>query len=136
MPREGRKKSKTGVYHIMLRGINRQTIFEDDEDRFKFLETLRKYKDISQYRLYSYCLMDYHVHLLLRETEESISEAIKRISSSYVYWYNLKYERIVHLFQDRFKSERVENTFYFLTVLRYKSPKSTESRVGQKCIGM
>jgi putative transposase len=119
MAREERKKSRSGVYHIMLRGINRQAIFEDDEDKLKFLETLKKYKDISQYQLYSYCLMDNHVHLLIREMEETISEAIKRISSSYVYWYNYKYERIGHLFQERFKSERVESTSYFLTVLRY-----------------
>jgi putative transposase len=119
MVREERKKSRSGVYHIMLRGINRQTIFEDDEDKLKFLETLKKYKAISQFQLYSYCLMDNHVHLLIREMEETIAEAIKRISSSYVYWYNFKYERIGHLFQERFKSERVESRSYFITVLRY-----------------
>jgi putative transposase len=119
MPREARKKSSSGIYHVMLRGINRQTIFEDDEDKERFLETLKKYKDISKYQLYSYCLMDNHVHLLLREAEETISEAIKRISSSYVYWYNMKYERCGHLFQERFKSENVDSTTYFLTVLRY-----------------
>ena len=119
MPRNARKKSRSGVYHIMLRGVNRQTIFEDEEDKTKFLETLKRYKDISKYHLYSYCLMDNHVHLLVRESEETISEAIKRISSSYVYWYNLKYERCGHLFQARFRSENVETRTYFLTVLRY-----------------
>ncbi|NMD72658.1 transposase, partial [Bacillus sp. DNRA2] len=101
MPRKARKRSSSGVYHIMLRGINRQTIFEDDEDRRKFLETLKKYRDISKYELYGYCLMDNHVHLLMKESEETISDAIKRISSSYVHWYNMKYERCGHLFQDR-----------------------------------
>jgi putative transposase len=119
MPREARKKSSSGIYHIMLRGINRQIIFEDEEDKTRFLETLKKYKDISKYQLYGYCLMDNHIHLLLKESDETISEAIKRISSSYVYWYNTKYERCGHLFQARFKSENVENTAYFLTVLRY-----------------
>ncbi|WNF36660.1 transposase [Bacillaceae bacterium IKA-2] len=119
MPRKARKKSSSGIYHIMLRGINRQLIFEDDEDKSRFLETLKKYKEISKYQLYSYCLMDNHIHLLLKESEEGVSEIIKRISSSYVYWYNLKYERCGHLFQDRFKSENVENSAYFLTVLRY-----------------
>nr|WP_311774044.1 transposase [Metabacillus sp. KUDC1714] len=103
----------------MLRGINRQTIFEDDEDKIKFLVTLKKYKEISKFQLYSYCLMDNHIHLLLKESGETISESIKRISSSYVYWYNNKYERCGLLFQERFKSENVENILYFLTVLRY-----------------
>lgn len=119
MPRKARKRSSSGVYHIMWRGINRQTIFEDDEDRRKFLETLKKYRDISQYELYGYCLMDNHVHLLMRESEETISSVIKRISSSYVYWYNMKYERCGHLFQERFKSESVEDCNYFKIVLRY-----------------
>jgi len=103
----------------MLRGINRQTIFEDDEDRIKFLETLEKYKEISKFELYGYCLMDNHIHMLVKETEESISDVIKRVSSSYVHWYNMKYERVGHLFQERFKSENVETTLSFLRVLRY-----------------
>lgn len=119
MPREARKKSSSGIYHIMLRGINRQTIFEDDEDKSRFLETIIKYKDVSKYQIFSYCLMDNHVHLLLKESEEGISDSIKRISSSYVYWYNTKYQRMGHLFQGRYKSENVENRAYFLTVLRY-----------------
>ena len=63
--------------------------------------------------------MNNHIHLLMRETREPISQAIKRISSSYVHWYNLKYKRCGHLFQERFKSEVVETDAYFLTVLRY-----------------
>lgn len=119
MPRRARKMSESGIFHIMLRGINRQTIFEDDEDRQRFLETIRHYKTVSKYEIYSYCLMDNHVHLLIREKEEPISTAIKRISSSYVYWYNRKYERCGHLFQERFKSETVDNEGQLLTVLRY-----------------
>ncbi|WP_058309141.1 transposase [Gracilibacillus massiliensis] len=119
MPRKARTKSSTGVYHIILRGINKQTIFEDEEDKRKFIKTLAKYKEISGFELYGYCLMDNHVHLLLKEIRESLATILKRISSSYVYWYNEKYERIGHLFQDRYKSENVENDTYFLTVLRY-----------------
>jgi putative transposase len=119
MPRKAREKSSSDTYHIMLRGINKQTIFEDDEDKTRFLNTLKRYKEISKYQLYGYCLMDNHIHLLIKECEEPISESIKRISSSYVYWYNMKYERCGHLFQERFKSENVESAVYFLTVLRY-----------------
>jgi len=119
MPRKAREKSSSGIYHIMLRGVNKQTIFEDDEDRQKFLDILNKYKAISEYKLYSYCLMDNHVHLLLREREETISQAMKRIGSSYVYWYNTKYNRCGHLFQERYKSEIVESATSFIIVLRY-----------------
>ena len=119
MPRKARERSRSGIYHIMLRGINQQTIFEDKEDKRRFIQTLAKFKKVSQYELYGYCIMDNHVHLLLKETEETISLTIKRISSSYVYWYNDKYARCGHLFQERFKSERVEDSKYFLIALRY-----------------
>jgi putative transposase len=117
--RTARKTSETGIYHVILRGINRQDIFEDDKDRARFLETIRNYKDLSKYEIYAYCLMTNHVHLLIKETEEPIGKSIKRICGSYVYWYNCRYERIGHLFQKRFKSEIIEDDKYFLTVLRY-----------------
>ena len=103
----------------MRRGINKQVIFEDEEDNFKFLETLKKYKAISGYKIFAYCIMSNHVHLLLKVEKEDIDLIIKRIASSYVYWYNWKYKRNGHLFQDRFKSEAVEDDSYFLTVVRY-----------------
>jgi REP element-mobilizing transposase RayT/uncharacterized protein YerC len=119
MPRQARERSRSGIYHLILRGINKQNIFEENEDRQKFIETLGYYKRISNYMLYGYCLMDNHIHLLIRENEESISQVLKRISSSYVYWYNQKYERCGHLFQERFKSEVVETDAYFQVALRY-----------------
>lgn len=119
MPRTAREKSSTGIYHIIMRGINRQSIFEDAEDNLRFLQTLFKYKEISGYWIFAYCLMGNHVHLLLKVGLEPLEQIMRRLCGSYVYWYNWKYERIGYLFQDRFKSESVEDDRYFLTVLRY-----------------
>ncbi|MEG9295848.1 transposase [Mangrovibacillus sp. Mu-81] len=119
MARKARKKSKSGIYHVMMRGINKQLIFEDEGDKRKYLELLVKCKTKSEFKLFAFCLMDNHVHLLIKESEVPISDIIKRISSSYVYWFNKKYDRCGHLFQERFKSENVEARAYFLTVLRY-----------------
>ena len=119
MPRQARKPSSTGIYHIMLRGINRQQIFEDIEDRERFIETLFNYKEVCGYSIYAYCLMGNHIHILIKEGQESLNQVFKRIAGSYVYWYNWKYHRCGHLFQDRFKSEPVEDNGYLLTVLRY-----------------
>jgi REP element-mobilizing transposase RayT len=103
----------------MLRGINQQSIFENEEDYEKFLDILGKAKKDAGYELYAYCLMGNHVHLLIKEGQEDISAIMKRIGTSYVYWYNWQYNRKGHLFQDRFKSEAVEQDSYLLTVLRY-----------------
>jgi putative transposase len=119
MPRTARKKSCSGIYHILMRGINRQTVFEDEEDCIQFLEALQRYKEKSKYEIYAYCLMGNHVHLLLKIGIEPLEQIMRRLCGSYVYWYNNKYQRIGNLFQDRFKSEPVENDQYFQTVLRY-----------------
>ena len=63
MPRTARKISESNIYHVMLRGINRQDIFEDDGDRHYFMTTLRASKEASGFKLYAFCLMSNHVHL-------------------------------------------------------------------------
>ena len=119
MPRRPRKSSNIGMYHVMLRGINQQMIFEDDRDKQYMLDTIKRFQSVSNVAIHSYCLMDNHIHLLVKERDESISRYIQRVSSSFVYWYNHKYERIGHLFQDRFRSESIETMSSFLRVLRY-----------------
>ena len=119
MPRAARTKSETGIYHVMLRGADRRIIFSDDEDCDRFLDTLQKARESSGFKLYAYCLMGNHVHLLIEEEKEPLELIFKRIGASYVYYYNWKYGLHGHLFQDRFLSEPVESDAYFLDVLRY-----------------
>jgi len=119
MPRQARQKSETGIYHVILRGINRQMIFEDDEDNERIIELLKAYKIKCGYRLFAYCLMGNHIHLLLKIENEGLDLVLKRVAGSYAYWFNQKYKRSGHLFQDRFRSEAIENDRYFFAVLRY-----------------
>jgi putative transposase len=103
----------------MVRGINRQSIFVEDRDYSRYIETLGEYKKEIAFELYAYCLMGNHLHLLIKEGNEKIGNTMRRIGVSYAYWYNRQYDRSGHLFQGRFKSEPVEDDTYFLTVLRY-----------------
>ena len=103
----------------MLRGINRQVIFEDDGDRRYFVSVLGECKEVSGFKLHAFCLMPNHVHLLIEPAEESLEIIFKRLGSRYAVWYNRKYQRVGHLFQDRFRSENVETDTYYKTVLRY-----------------
>ena len=119
MPRRARTQSESGIYHVMVRGINRQKIFHDEEDKNTYLDLLNKYKEICGYMIFAYCLMDNHVHLVIKEGKMKLSDVMKRIGVSYVYWYNKKYSRIGHLFQDRYRSERINDDKYLLMVMRY-----------------
>lgn len=129
MARQIREKSQNGIYHVMIRGIDRKDIFIDDSDYKMFLKILKeskliqdeidKERSIQSFRLYSYCLMSNHVHLLIQEIDETLSQIIHRISIRYVMYFNTKYMRIGHLFQNRFKSEPCDDISYFLTLVRY-----------------
>ncbi len=118
MPRNCREnqKSYTGIYHVILRSINQQEIFYDDIDRRKFLkETKEKY----HYDLYAYVLMHNHVHLVIMDKEDKLSKIIQSLAISYALYFNKKYNRIGHVFYNRFKSKYIENLPYLLNVIRY-----------------
>ncbi len=117
----------------MLRGINQQQIFEDSEDYDKFLNIMKDCKAICEFKLFAYCLMRNHIHLLIKECKEPLEQIFKRICGRFVYWYNIKYRRTGHLFQDRFKSEPVDSEKYFFTVLRYIHQNPTKAGIC-KCV--
>lgn len=119
MPRPARQHSESGIYHVMLRGINRELIFRDDEDRERFLNCLAVAKALSDCRILAYCLMSNHMHLVLRTGAEDVGQVVKRFTVRYVGWHNRKYGRVGHLFQDRFKSRPVDDDEYLQTLLRY-----------------
>ena len=119
MPRIARKKSSSNIYHAMVRGINRQNIFEDDDDRLCFMKILDYCREISGFRLYAFALMPNHIHLLIEPAGEPLNIVLTRIETRYAMRYNRKYQRIGYLFQNRYRSEAVETDLYFKTVLRY-----------------
>ena len=119
MPRTARRKSKSGIYHIIIRGANRQELFHGEKDRLRFLETVERYKTETGIRIYGWCLMNNHIHLVLQEGKEDLAITMKRIGVSYVWYYNSKYRTTGHLFQDRYRSENVEGDGYLATVVRY-----------------
>ena len=74
MPRIARKYSKIKVYHITIRGIDKQNIFFEEEDKYKFLEIINRTKEKYNYEIYAYCLMDNHVHLVIYDKEQQLSK--------------------------------------------------------------
>jgi len=119
MPRKSRVISMTGIYHIILRSVNQHIIFEEDSDYQKFLFILSDCKRKYNIDIYAYCLMDNHIHLLLYSPPEELSSFFRSFGARFVFWYNKKYARTGHLFQERFHSEAIESKEYFLTALNY-----------------
>jgi len=119
VPRTARRKSETGIYHVIIRGVNRQPIFHYPNDYEKFLQILKDRQASDKFQIYAYCLMINHVHLLFHEGEKSMSCTFQQINTRYACWYNKKYNRCGHLFQGRYKSSPVNDDSYFLILLRY-----------------
>lgn len=116
MPREARKQSATDLYHIMLRGIDGMDIFREKDDRKMFV-TLLKQQISESFKIYCYCLMSNHIHCLIKS--EKLSFHLHKLAATYAMWFNHKYERRGYLYQDRFKSEPVEDETYFIQCFRY-----------------
>ena len=107
-------------YHIMVRGNQKQITFIEEEDFAKYLDLLRHYKRKYGFKLYGYCLMPNHVHLIL-EVEDGIdlSKIMQGLNQAYTLWFNKKYEKVGHLWQGRYKSMVIQKNKYMLDCLEY-----------------
>lgn len=119
LPRIARTYSDVKVYHITIRGIDKQDIFFDEYDKHKFMSILKETKEKYNNEIYAYCLMDNHVHLVIYDKEQKISKIMQSIEISYAFYFNMKYERTGHLFQNRFFSKKIEDREYLKMVCRY-----------------
>ena len=119
MPRQLRIKGEYNTYHITQRGNEKKDIFLSDEDRLRYLSILNNMKSKYDFIIEAYCLMNNHVHLLIYDNGKDVSQIIKSINISYVYYFNSKYERVGHLFQERFGSEIIKDDKYLLAASAY-----------------
>ena len=119
MPRKPRILSSTGIYHIILRSVNQHIIFEEDSDYQKFLFVLSDCKKKYDIDIYAYCLMDNHIHLMLFASNDKLAGFFQSLGTRFVRWYNNKYSRSGHLFQERFHSSVIQNEKAFLSALIY-----------------
>jgi putative transposase len=105
MPRTARVAPGDTVYHILMRGNKRQSIFKEDDDYHRFLELLLKYKEKLAFKLYHYALMTTHVHLVLDPTSGgNLAEIMKDVNLSYAQYYKGNYKHIGYFWQDRYKT--------------------------------
>ena len=119
MPRKSRIDATGALHHIMVRGIERSNIFRNDDDRDNFLERLKKVLTETNTTCYAWSLIPNHFHLLLQTGSVPVSTIMRRLLTGYALYYNKKYRRHGHLFQNRFKSILCQKDSYFLELVRY-----------------
>ena len=119
MTRAGRKKSEGDVYHVIVRGVGQQILFEDDADRSFFMKALDAAFEKHGLELFAWCLMSNHVHLLVHGPIEIVGKAMRECESGYALYFNRRHERTGVLFQGRYDSVPIEGDQQLLSALRY-----------------
>ena len=119
MTRPLRIEYPDAVYHITSRGNARQNIYNDDEDREKFLSILSLVTERFHWICHSYCLMDNHYHLLVETPIPNLSAGMRQLNGIYTQAFNRHHQRVGHLFQGRFKAIVVEKQAHLLELSRY-----------------
>jgi REP element-mobilizing transposase RayT len=107
------------LHHIIVRGIEGRDIFADDADKERFVDRLSTLLTKGSMKCFAWSLMTNHFHLLLMPTAVSLSETMRRLLTGYAVYFNRKYQRTGHLFQNRYKSILCEEEPYFLELVRY-----------------
>ncbi|MBF0479022.1 MAG: transposase [Candidatus Omnitrophica bacterium] len=120
MSRYGRITKSGLIYHVINRGNNKQVIFAEDEDYLHYLNTIQRYKKKFGFKLFAFCLMTNHVHMLIQVSGGgSISKIMQSITVAHTKRYNFKYQRSGHVWQGRFMSPLVSSDEHMLTIMRY-----------------
>lgn len=119
MARQLRVQFEGAIYHVTVRGVEQRKIFKDDADRNRFLECLELAAGGHGVRVYLFCLMTNHVHLLIETPQGNLSAFMHKLQTAYTVYYNLRHKRAGHLMQGRFGATPVEGDDYLLKLSRY-----------------
>lgn len=119
MSRPIRIEYPDALYHVTARGDRSEDIFEDDADRYAFLNILDKVVEQFNWLCYAWCLMDNHYHLLIQTPDANLSKGMRQLNGVYTQTSNRRHGRVGHLFQGRFKAILVDSDTYLLELARY-----------------
>lgn len=120
MPNRRRTVSSTGVYHVFVRGINHELIFNQVREKRYFKKIIKKHLQEYEVEVYAYCIMSSHAHFIIKsENIQQMSFFMSKVLAEYAIYYNYKKNRNGHVFQNRFGSECIESTKYYWNCVKY-----------------
>jgi REP element-mobilizing transposase RayT len=119
MPRHARLDSPGTLHHVMIRGIDKRRIVDDDQDRQEFVRRLGTLAEETRTPVYGWALMINHAHLFLCSGAQGLAKFMRRLLTGYAVSYNLRHRRQGHLFQNRYKSIVCDGNSYFTELVRY-----------------
>lgn len=130
MTRGPRAVAASGYYHVVVRGNGKQVIFEDDEDRYRFLNLMRHAMRAGDIHIIAWCFMDNHVHLIVHDEACRLSDAMHALLSPYARYFNKRSNHVGHVFQDRFSAAPIEDDAYLLRAVAYVHANPAKAGAG------
>jgi len=120
------------LYHVIVRGNQRRKTFRSDDDYKAYLDRLEKYRAKFHVRIYAYCLMPNHVHLLLETGSTPLAKFMQGLQQSYTQYFNRSYRKVGHLFQGRYKAIICDKDKYLLALVRYIHLNPVRARLAKR----
>ncbi len=119
MPRKPRVYYEGALYHVMVRGNNGEKVFESEKEKQEYTNIIKGYKDRYHFKIYAYCIMDNHAHLLIEVGKIPLSKIMQGIQQVFTQRYNKRHSRTGHIFQQRYKSILCQKDAYLLSLIKY-----------------
>jgi putative transposase len=133
MPRQARLDAPGVLHHVMVRGIERTTLFRDDPDRTDFVARLAALAEARTLTVYAWALLPNHAHLLVRTGHRPLPRSMRSLLTGYAGAFNRRHHRVGHLFQNRYKSIVVEEEPFLLELVRYLHLNPVRAKVVPDC---
>ena len=127
MPRLARAALPDGIFHVTGRGVARASIFRDELDYTYFQMALLRVEETFAWKLHAYCLLPNHYHLIVETARADLSTGMQRLNGRYAQRFNQRYDRVGHVFQNRFSSYVIESEEHFGRALAYVRANPVEA---------
>lgn len=120
MPRKPRCSNKNGFFHIMVQGINKEYIFNNNYQKNQYIKLMKKYKENEKIKIITYCIMDNHAHIIIySEDVKEISQYMKKLNGAYGKYYNKTNQRVGFVYRNRYQSQFITDIEYLKKCINY-----------------
>ena len=120
MSRKARKLCNTSFFHVIIQGLNKEYIFDEEDNIKEYFKLLMKNIENTEVQVIAYCIMNNHAHFLFFTNRiEKLSKIMQKTNTVYAKYYNSKNDRVGYVFRDRFLSKEIDSERYLAKCINY-----------------
>ena len=132
--RIARKYKNSSFFHIIVQGINKEYIFQEERFKKMYLKQISRFTKELNIEVIAYCIMGNHAHfLIMTKNIEDLSKLMQKVNSMYAKYYNYSQNRVGYVFRDRFLSEVIDSKRYFIQCIKYIHLNPVKANIVKNC---